>query len=94
MAHTEWCGKCECSDCPDVHKCPIDLSMPCSPSCKGLYGYKINLNYCINSGCLENLMYMFYGDEADELDYMSDWHKSRLLLKDFADENGYAKYPY
>lgn len=95
MAHAEWCGKYECGDCPNVHECPIDLSMPCSPSCEGLYGYKINLKHCVNSGCLDNLLYMFYGDDkGEELFGLSPLEQCRKLVSDFADENGYAKYPY
>jgi hypothetical protein len=93
MAHTNWCGKHRCGDCEADGDCLLDLSIPCSPDCKGLRGDMIDVVYCVKAGCLkENLMHMFYGgyDENE-----SEQHMIQRLFMDYVClDTGLTHYPY
>ncbi len=91
MAHANYCGSgIECSDCK-IHECPVDLTMPCSPSCKNLHENMIDIRACAKAGCIDNLCYMFYG-EYDE-SRTDDYYINRLC-RDYLLDNGMAIYPY
>lgn len=36
MPHKDWCGKYQCSECPDSATCEVDAGCSCSPSCYNL----------------------------------------------------------
>lgn len=93
MAHADYCGIWECAECPVGDRCKINSNIPCSPDCDGLDGVFIDVGYCIENGCLDNLCYMFYGeyDESGE----QDNHYIDKLFRDYVNlETGMAVYPY
>lgn len=81
MAIGGYCGG-ECGCMEKCNDCKLDLSMPCSPSCKNLTeDGMINIAGCLRDEC-EEVKYIFYGHEdvsAEE------------ILKEYGE---IAQYPY
>ena len=94
MAHTEWCGLHECSECKNY--CKFDYNSPCSASCDGLVGNYLDVVHCVKHCDIENLFHIFlWGtDGFEDYDENLDEVYKKILLEEYANEDGLAYFPY